>query len=273
MYTYYALHQDFKSPVQALEHFYKRGIRYADVTDDEFKEYPLHQWYDYVTEAGLKPASLVALVNIAAFSKKEREYNLSIVKGYIDQMEKLNIPIIMLNPQGESAGSDDELKIMRENMINAYSEVIEYAKGSGIKVATENYSLLDRADSRMKDLRYILDAVPELGLVLDSGNFFCVGEDVLEAYELLADRLVHAHFKDWKWDPYGHAVRENMPRFEGEVIGKGMLPLKELIARFKRDGYDGKVVLEINALKISLTDLEESADFLVKEVLGGEENV
>lgn len=114
----------------------------------------------------------------------------------------------------------------------------------------------------MYDIRKILDAVSALGYVLDAGNFFCVGENVLTAYELLKDRLVHAHFKDWKWDLFGCEIRENMPRFNGTTLGEGLLPLYELAQLMKKDGYDGSVVLEFNACRITEKMLDDSAKFL-----------
>lgn len=266
MFTCYALRQDFATPQDAFRHFYEKGIRYGDIIDDELAAIPLPLYAEFLTEAGMVPGSLISILDIASFSEKERRKNIGAIKAYIDQMEKLKIPLLMLAPEVRGARSADEFKRMQELLIDGFSQVVEYAKGSGVTVTIENQSVSVRADSKMQDIRYILDCVPDLSYVLDAGNFFCVGEDVLEAYDLLRDRLVHVHFKDWNWNPYGGYVRENMPRFGGVVLGQGLLPLSELVHRMKRDGYEGNIVLEINAGQITLEMLDASAEFLRGEI-------
>lgn len=266
MYTVYALKQNFSSPVEALSHFYKKGIRYADIVDQELEKYPMELYCQYVNEAGLKPNSLVSMLDIASADESVREKNLSAVKGYIDKMEKLGFSILMTAPDVVPAKDEDELKRMQERMLKGFLCLAEYAKGSGIRITIENQSTLTRADSRMQDVSDILNCVPELGFVLDTGNFFCVREDVMEAYNLLSDRIVHVHAKDWNYDINGSYEREGLPRFSGIAIGEGILPLKEVFSRLKADGYDGKVNLEVNMPEISLETLDRSADFLRSEI-------
>ncbi len=266
MYTVYALSQNFASPVEAFRHFYEKGIRYADIVDDELSQYPLHLYCDYLREAQLQPNVLVSMLDTASFDDKKRDIAIANVKGYIDQMEKLNIPYIMLAPNVIPATNSNELKRMQERLISGFISITEYAKSSGVKVIIENQSTLTRADSKMDDICDILNCVPELGFVLDTGNFFCVQDDVLTAFRLLSNRIVHVHAKDWKFDEYGAFVRENMPRFDGAVLGKGVVPLKEIFAMLKTEGYNGKINLEINAGKITLDMLDKSAEFLRSEL-------
>ena len=266
MFTCYALEQSFATPQDAFRHFYEKGIRYGDIVDEELAEIPLPLYAELLKEAGIMPGSLISMLDIASFSERERKRNIGAIKAYIDQMEKLEIPLLMLAPEVRYARSADEFKRMQELLIDGFAQAVEYAKESGVTVTMENQSVCVRADSGMRDVRYILDCVPGLGYVLDSGNFFCIGEDVLEAYDLLRDRLVHVHFKDWSWNRYGSFVRENMPRFHGVVLGQGLLPLSELVRRMKRDGYQGNIVLEINAGQITLEMLDASAEFLRSEI-------
>lgn len=127
----------------------------------------------------------------------------------------------------------------------------------------ENQSLLTRPDSKIEDISYILKSLPDLKFVLDTGNFFCVGEDVVKAYEILREKIVHVHVKDWRINPCGAMMRANLPRFEGCAIGDGLLPNLDIIKMLKRDNYSGSLVLEMNACKINLEILDRSADFLL----------
>lgn len=266
MYTVYALMQNFTSPVEALGHFYKKGIRYADIVDDELTEYPLELYCKYLSETGLKPNALVSMLDIASNDKKMRNENIAKVKGYIDLMEKLGFSIIMLAPDVIPEYGENNLNRMQERLLNGFVNIAEYAKGSGIKVTIENQSTLTRADSKMSDIHNILNCVPELGFILDIGNFFCIKEDVLEAYRLLSDRIVHVHAKDWKYDINGSYVRDDIPRFEGTALGTGIIPLKKIISMLKEDGYEGKINLEVNSPKITLNTLDISADYLRSEI-------
>ena len=266
MYTCYALEQEFSHPVEAFRHFYNKGIHYADIVDDELASVPLHLYCEYLEESGIIPGALVSMLDIASFDSCVREKNIAISKGYIDQMEKLGMGIYMPAPSVKPAQNTDEFKKMREIMIQSYSHIADYAKGSGIKVAIENQSTLTRADSKTEDCLEILSSVPELGFIFDTGNFFCIGEDALKSYSLLRERIVHVHCKDWRITPFGQFVRENIPRFEGCVLGEGSIPVREILTFLKEDGYSGRVVLEINSPSVTLDMLNKSADFLNCEI-------
>lgn len=268
MYVAYALGKYregvFESEVESLKYFYDRGIRYGTVCNDEYAGYPLSKYVDILKEAGLETDSYVTIVNTASFDKNERRKNIDIVKRDIDEMERLGIPILMVAPSVELANSDEEMHKMREILVESFSEIAEYSREAGIVTTLENQSLIHRADSTIKDVKYILDAVPDLKYVFDAGNFFCVREDALQAYEMLKDKIVLAHYKDWAYVESGGFERENMKNFDGVPFGKGEVPLEEISKRLVRDGFDISVLLEYNAMSKTIDQLGESADFLVK---------
>ena len=266
MYTTYANSRAFPSFSDGLRHFYEKGVRYGAFLDVELQQIPFHRYCDYLEDAGLQLDAFISTLDVVSFNEEKRKDNMARLKEQMDLMEKRKIPILMIAPSVTAAKSEEERLRMRDAMVESYSAAIDYAEGSGIQVAVENFSLLTRSDSRMEDLRYLFDCVPKLGFVLDSGNFFCIGEDVLQAYELLSDRIIHAHFKDWGWDPYGEVVRENMPRFTGTALGQGVLPLRELAQRLRQDKPELNVVLEING-KLSKQCLDDSVDFLAEVLL------
>ena len=266
MYMTYALGQNFPTAVDAFRYFYDKGVRYGDMLDTDLDGYSIEQYVKDLKESRITPNTLVCMANIASFDKAERTEKISLVKGYIDKMGELSVPLIMLAPDVTPARSREEAEEMRKILISSFGEMCDYARKSGVKVAMENQSTHTRADSRAEDIRFILDEIPDLGFVFDIGNFFCVGEDALKAYELLSHRLVHVHAKDWIIDPYGDFVRENLPRFTGCAIGNGIIPVKEIINRLRKDEYDGKIVLEVNKTGITLDILSESAEFLRSEI-------
>lgn len=258
----YVMNRVFPTPEIGLKHMYDQGMRCADISEGLLPVYPLHLQVEYFKEAGLKPNCFITTLDIATAGNDGVRKNIALVKGYIDQLERLDIPLIMLAPSVKRAHCEEEKSIMQEKMIESLLKICEYAKGSGVTPTIENQSSTLRADSKMNDIRKILDSVEGLGYVLDAGNFFCIGEDVTTAYSLLGDRLVHVHFKDWKWDPFGREMGENMARFNGTTLGTGLLPLYELAQKMKKDNYSGSVALEINADIITEQMLDDSSKFL-----------
>jgi sugar phosphate isomerase/epimerase len=271
MFTAYGIEQvlngSFKTPQEAFRYMFDLGIHYGDIADTELSCYPLHLYCDILKDSGITPSCFIATADTMAFDKEARVRNTVLIKGYVDQMEKLGIPLLMIAPMGTRLPRCKEEKAAsREWLIEACGDIIDYAEGSGITVAVENQSFLARGDSSMRDLRYILDSVPKLRYIFDVGNFFCIQEDAFEAYELLQDRLAHVHFKDWCIDEYGTFTRENLPRFEGTVLGSGEVPLHDAMKKLKRNSYDGNIVLEINSQPITLQQLTKSAEFLRSEI-------
>ena len=262
MYTGYIRNAGFSSFEEGLNYMYSQGIRYGDMVDAEFNEIPLFLYAEHLRTCGMEPNALVATKDIVAQNSALRRRNIAELKGYIDLMDKYKIPYLMPAPSVRDAKNKDEFYSLRERMIESLNELTEYVKGSSVKICIENQSVTTRPDSRIEDISYILSEVPDLSYTLDAGNFYCVGDDVLEAYELFAGRMVYAHFKDWTEDEYGSFVRENMPRFNGCVLGDGLIPLKTLADKMKKDGFDVCVTLEINSPKITQDSLARSAGFM-----------
>ncbi len=265
MYTQYARHlRGFLRDVDAFKFFYDKGIRYADVLSSEFKAISLEEYSEHLNEAGMFIGSVVSLHETPSFNPATAAAARAEVRSLIDRMEKLNIDKMMVAPKVDLVLSSDDFKRLRENMLEAYADAVEYAKGAGIKIMIENQSMTTRPDSRIRDIKYLLDSIPELYFTLDTGNFFCVKEDALLAYEIFKDKTIHSHVKDWAYNTYGSFVRPDMPAFEGVAIGDGVLPNKEILARMKEYGYEGNLNLEINSKIINLERLVKSAEFLSK---------
>ena len=267
LYTTYArCLKEFDSNVSAFRYFREKGIRYADILSSEFKAISFEEYLSRLTDAGMELGSYVDLSDTASFDRSARCANRKTVREYIDKLEKNNVSKIMLAPAVTQAKSIDDYKRMRELLIEGFADAVEYARGSGVTVMIENQSLSTRADSRVSDLLYILDSVPGLKFVFDTGNFFCVKEDAIKAYEKFRDRIVHVHVKDWTYDLFGTYLRPDLPRFEGTAIGEGLLPNREIIALLAKDGFKGNLTLEINSARTNFAMLDRSADFLIEEM-------
>ncbi|MBR5156623.1 MAG: sugar phosphate isomerase/epimerase [Clostridia bacterium] len=236
----------FKTEEEAFLFMRKSGITQGDIIDFDFCEYPLYLQYEIMTSSGVFPSCYISTLDVLGMDAKTRKRNIAITKERIDSAAKLDIAEFMIAPFGFTVSSSEEFKQVQNNLIESLAELAEYGKKADVKISIENHSSSWRPDAKMKDVLYILDAVSDVSYIFDTGNFFCIGENAKEAYELLKDKIYKVHLKDWKYDPFGDLERENLPRFKECELGKGEVPLNELFKSLKFDNFNGDIVIETN---------------------------
>jgi sugar phosphate isomerase/epimerase len=86
---------------------------------------------------------------------------------------------------------------------------------------------------------------------LDTGNFLFYGEDVLEAFALLKDRIAHVHCKD------------RQPETNASVqTGTGYISFTEIVNRLKAQNYEGFLAIEHFDVEGQEECMRGSAEFL-----------
>lgn len=114
------------------------------------------------------------------------------------------------------AGEDPA--VYRDEVMERLERMTETAKGSGIRLCHENEKgIYGDVASRCAD---ILEQIPELGGIFDPANFIQCGQDTLQAWEQLKERMVYFHVKDCTKG--------------GKVVpcGKGIGHVPEILHRF-----------------------------------------
>ena len=90
--------------------------------------------------------------------------------------------------------ADEDPAVYRDEVMERLGRMAETAKGSGIRLCHENEKgIYGDVASRCAD---ILEQIPELGGIFDPANFIQCGQDTLQAWELLKERIVYFHVKD-----------------------------------------------------------------------------
>lgn len=90
--------------------------------------------------------------------------------------------------------ADEDPAVYRDEVMERLGRMAETAKGSGIRLCHENEKgIYGDVASRCAD---ILEQIPELGGIFDPANFIQCGQDTLQAWELLQERIVYFHVKD-----------------------------------------------------------------------------
>lgn len=236
----------FSNKTEALKYYKSLGVERLDVFESSLNTYPISYYSKLLESVGMSIGCLITHHSIAHEDKTIRECQIAKAKEQLDSMANYGVPMMMLQPRMEPAKNSEEYKRRQEWMIEGFSELTEHAKSVGVTMTLENMSLLNRTDCTISEIKYLLDNVPDLKFILDTGNFLCVGEDALTAYRTFRDKIVHIHCKDWVWCDFGGFVREKISRFEGCYLGEGVIPLQQILKEAKADGYNGDLMVEVN---------------------------
>jgi sugar phosphate isomerase/epimerase len=91
-------------------------------------------------------------------------------------------------------------------------------------------------------------------VVFDTSHFAVAGIDLFEAWDALADRVVHLHVSD----NFGNGKDSHAP------IGSGILPLERFLGHVGTSGYRGTITLELD-VRAYLDTRESLVAFLARE--------
>lgn len=151
-------------------------------------------------------------------------------------------------PEGEEAWP------YRVEVIKRWQEYIALAKDKNVILLHENEKdIYGDTKERCKDVFDTL-ACDYIQATFDPANFVQVGEDTLEAFELLKSHIAYMHIKDATGD--------------GEVVpaGYGIGHVEEILRQLKADGYVGFLSLEPHLSDFKgFADLEGDNTLALKE--------
>lgn len=157
-----------------------------------------------------------------------------------------------------------------EKGIKAVREVYDYAQSLGVRVITEDQGFIFNGKENFK--RYIDQVDRNVGVVADFGNIQFVDEELETFIPLFADRIVHAHVKDYKFIKEGEyqdleggylTLRHN--KICDTDLGKGTVNIKQIINELNKIGYKGVIALE------AMIGNRDDEDILEKNILFMEE--
>jgi sugar phosphate isomerase/epimerase len=135
--------------------------------------------------------------------------------------------------------------------VAAVQECTEGLRGSSTRLCVENQAVF-----RPSDRRYALSKPGalhrfaekcDLAVTLDTAHAASFPYDLIEAYEMLASRLVNVHLSDFRsglsipawFNLHSYFKHHQLP-------GDGDLPLLPLLKRLRGDGYQGLITVEVS---------------------------
>jgi sugar phosphate isomerase/epimerase len=121
------------------------------------------------------------------------------------------------------------------------------AKNFNIKLTIEPHNIYTVQTGTMLRILNLVQS-DMLGVNFDTGNVALFGTDPLAMLEAMIDKVMHIHLKD-----IGH---ETLEKYKGETgipagttIGEGVVPIKLIIDRLKKSGFDGELSVECGGIE------------------------
>ncbi len=191
------------------------------------------------------------------------ESNNSLWLKVLGDLRKYGIGYMLVIPGFVKEGGDYEAQ--RKSMAKGCRLLCDEAEELGIKVCMEDFDDSAAPYSTYEGVRWFLDEVPKLSCAFDTGNFYYSGQDVMEAYEALKDRIGYVHCKDRSLD----AKPGETPKacVDGQMmysasVGSGIIPMREIVRAIINSGYQGVWAIEHFGSQNQLEDILASAEFL-----------
>lgn len=183
--------------------------------------------------------------------------------GIFGDAKTIGAETLLVIPGFVPEGADRE-ECTRQ-MIECTRRLGELADKAGLSLTMEDFDNAAAPFSTSTEMLRFMDAVPGLTACFDTGNFHFAGEDALEAYERLRGRIGHVHCKDRaSATEFGRDPRltvDGRP-MNPSPVGAGLIPMGELLARLKADGYSGAYTVEHYGAEPMLECLRRSVEWL-----------
>jgi len=192
----------------------------------------------------------------------------------LDDLKRLDIMNLLVVPGFVSrdivaTGNQDiittALARAREAMLPNMIHLLDYASELGINVAMEDFDDISAPFATKEQVKWFLDRLPALGCAFDTGNFLYSEQDVMQAYELLSDRITYVHCKDRSLAPVegeNGQTTVNGRQIFSSAVGNGVIPMADILKLLEEKGYVGTIAIEHFGSTDQLSDMKTSASFL-----------
>lgn len=255
---------DAKNSAEVFDAYKKLGLSYVDADSEELtaKGKPAKELLKELTDSGIRVGSVFCWKPFPHQKEGVLSQWKEYTKAQLEYTAALDCKIFMPVPfVGDVHPTPEARAACRDTVIAHVNDVIELAKPYGIQVVMENYSTTTCPYATVDDIAYLLAQIPELHYVLDCGNFWFNGSNVLEAAERFPERIAHVHLKDIVTNPAG-ALQIDGRAGDCVAIGSGEIPFDEIFATLKKSGYDKTMTIEINDAPEMYEKTKTSLQFL-----------
>lgn len=214
------------------------GFDYLEIWKAKLNKISTPDLKKLFSEAGVRPLSINSIEHITFRDAQAYEGIKRECRELSQIAAEIECPYIVVVPGRMPPGDVDVV----EESVHVLTELCDIAAEHGVALGFE---FLGQPDCSVPTLRLADEIVrtaarDNLGLVIDSFHFYAGGSNVA-MIEKLDPRLIYIfHIND----------AEDLPRAQLEdrhrlLPGLGILPLREMVAAFRKIGYDDVASIEI----------------------------
>ena len=233
------------------------GITDLDISSMDFQYGGEAAVLEALNGLGMRCSCYLAFISAPTPTAAENQRAVEQGKEAVEQALRLGTRVMMFVPAGNQAAVE---VFSRQQLADEFAAVLrpvaEYAAEKGVTVVIEDAPHREFPMCSEAELRYLLESVPGLKQVYDSGNMLFAGEDPVEYYDHLRTYMAHGHLKD--------IARQEDGALTECRHGEGIVDFPALLAHLKRDGYDGYLAIEL----APNFETEESITERVKHAVG-----
>ena len=192
---------------------------------------------------------LVGFTPVVVHNPAERDATMKYVRKTIELFKKtgatqlVSSPVYTWNWDTPGTLTNDETR----HMFKVLDEITLMCKDNGISNVLHPH-LMTVVETK-SDVERVLDGC-DVNWCLDSGHLAIGGVDILEFAKAAFDRIGHVHLKDVDLSRAPSVLNRSQSIMEGvqdglfTVLGKGDVPISELVRFLESHGYQGWYVIE-----------------------------
>jgi inosose dehydratase len=186
---------------------------------------------------------------VVVHNPAERDATMKYVRKTIELFKKtgatqlVSSPVYTWNWDTPGTLTNDEIR----HMFKVLDEITLMCKDNGISNVLHPH-LMTVVETK-SDVERVLDGC-DVNWCLDSGHLAIGGVDILEFAKAAFDRIGHVHLKDVDLSRAPSVLNRSQSIMEGvqdglfTVLGKGDVPISELVRFLESHGYQGWYVIE-----------------------------
>ncbi len=221
---------------------HENGIQSIELLDCFVREEDIEEINRLLKKLDIRVSSYSVSNDFVLADSSERREQLQYIKKCMDTALTLGTDIMRVFSGNLKEGVS--LETAEDWIVECYREMVPFAEEKGITMVLENHGPLV---GKSEQVKRILDRVGSTALKsnADIGNFLLANDNSLEAVKNLGNRIGFVHLKDLKKteEAEGFTALDGSI-YQGVVLGKGDVPVSDIINYFKENRYSGYLSIE-----------------------------
>ena len=243
---------------------HKQDVKYVELLDCFLSEpKDIEDVKECLNKYEMEVSSYSVTNDFVIVNKEDRDKQVKKMLNNIDLACQLNTRFMRVFSGNPKKGVEYEVE--KNWIIDGFKQVLPYAEEKGVTLVIENNGLFVGKSIQVKELLETLNS-QYLRANTDVANFLLANEKSITAVKNLKDYIGFVHFKDFKEvkeKDRGYEALDGR-RYEGTILGKGEVPLEEIVDFLASIGYEGFLSIEYEGTGDPIKETIESINYVRK---------